>query len=323
MLSWRLDDNGRPTEILYRIQDEPEGSILDGKADAKQHYEYRYWDTTQWIAYEENHKETTQVGTGVNQLGIVPVVALYHKKKSHFQGVSMLCESSRFQQLLTNWISDLDATMVQQSFAQACLRSENPPSQVAVGATKVIHLHPSRGTGDGAVGEADFFYRAPDSAPLKAMWDSFFEVLDLANGAMDLTPSMESDKAHPESGISKAWRWHALSKRLASMAIHEQEAARGMFDLAAKWMGKPAFEGEITYGTEFSMGSLEQDIQTLLSLQAAGLPQTAQTEMKSRAVKKALPNLAPDKSNLIEQEMAKMSATIDRRVLTDSMNNVG
>ena len=325
MLNWRLDPNGKPVEILFRVQIEAPGSILDGADAQSPQYEYRYWDRTQWIVFRQAGESSYEVADqGNHDLGEVPVVPLYHKKVSAFSGESLLKESARYSQLLSNWLSDLDQTTTQQSFSQACLTSEDTPSQVAVGSARVLHLKPSRrGDNGDVIGEERFSYVSPDAAPLATMWSSFFQVLDLANASMSLSPDAETDKSHPESGISRAWRWHAMERRLTEMVGNEQSAVNELFELAARWMGEPEFAGSIVYGTRFDLSSLDQDIQAMLALQKIGLPASAQTELKSRIVKKVLPNMAPEKQIQIDQEIQSMQTAANTRMDRDMMDSIG
>lgn len=326
MLSWRLDSNGAPTEILFRVKTEVPGSILEATDAKEEVYEYRYWDRSQWVVYKEVGEDVVQVDQGVNPIGVIPVAVLYHKRIKPFLGESLVKESARYGLLLTNWLSDLDATMTMQSFSQACLRSKDAPTQVGIGSAKVLHLSPETREGDQTYGAEDFFYRSPDSGPLSTMWDSFFRLVDLANESMSLQPEATTDKSHPESGISRAWRWHATTKRLVMMATNEQETARSLFYYAARWKGMDAFNGQIVYGTHFDLSALEQDIQNMLAIQTMGIPASAQNEMKSRIVKKALPNLDPVKADQIDQDMAKMDTVnklLDRRITTDTMDDAG
>ena len=330
MLSWRLDRNGKPTEILFRLKVEEPGSILDGagRNDDEDNFEYRYWSRSEWRVYSsKGGKELVIADQGPNPIGEIPIAVLYHQKVRPFLGQSLLKESAKYQQLLTNWLSDLDQTMVQQSFSQACLRSDHELSQLAIGATKVIQLHPSKKNDAGdVVGEADFFYRAPEAAPIATMWDSFFRLIDMSNSSMSLTPDATVDKSHPESGISRAWRWHSTEKLLITMATHEQECARNLFYFAARWKGQKEFNGQIVYGTHFDLSALEDDISNMLSLQTVGMPAEVQNEMKARLAKKALPNMSPSKQAEIDAAMPRMSSMstqVNSRLGQDVLNNAG
>lgn len=305
MLSWRLDSNGKPIEILFRVLLEAPGSILDGE-EKEQQYEYRFWNREQWIVYREQGKDVVIADQGPNPLGEVPVAVLYHKRIRPFMGQSLLKESAKFSQILSNWLSDLDNTMEMQSFAQAWLRSESKPSEVGLGSDRVLHLAPERKSADTTTGQEEFGYASPDPAPLQVMWDSFFRVLDMANSSMSLKPEATTDKANPESGISRAWRWHATEKKLVQMALNEQETARYLFYYAGRWKGQDTFTGSIIYGTDYDLTSLSDDIESMLALQAAGLPPTAQAELKKRAIRKALPNIDPRVQAVIDRELASM-----------------
>ena len=323
MLSWRLDTNGRPIEILFRIAVEQQDSILSAVGQKDQQYEYRFWSKEQWIVYKQVGEDIQQFDQGVNPLGEIPLSVLYHKKTCAFLGESLIKESSKYTQLLTNWLSDLDGIVTMQSFSQACLRSVDVPSHVGVGAAKVIHLSPDRKEGDITYGAEDFFYRSPDSSPIDSLWNAFFRMVSLANDSMALSPEATVDKGHPESGISRAWRWHSTEKRLVSMAVHEQETVRSLMYFAARWKGQDAFSGSVVYGTRFDMSSLGSDIEAMLSLQTIGLPATANTELKARVVKKALPNMDPAKQTQIDAELAAMHTAVDSRLNSDLLANVG
>lgn len=94
------------------------------------------------------------------------------------------------------------------------------------------------------------------------------------------------------------------------MAGNEQSAVRQALDFVAQWRGEKAFPGSVQYGLEFDLSSLEDSVTNLLSLQTAGLPPTAQAELKKRALKKALPNLDSKTAALIDQEMARMTMAV-------------
>lgn len=308
MLNWRLDESGRPTQILFRVAIEPPGHILDGSDHSEQSYEYRYWDAQKWVVFRQKGEDVVIAGEGPHPIGEIPISVLYHKRLKPFLGESLLKESAKFNQLLTNWLSDLDMTMTQQSFSQACLRSEQKPLQAGVGATRVLHLQPGRKEGDVTYEGEDFFFRAPDAGPLQGMWDSFFRIVDLANSSMSLKPEATTDKSQAESGISRAWKWHSTEKRLITMSMNEQEAVRSMFDHAAAWKGKSEFTGTIQYSTSFDLSALEDDITNMIALQAAGLPTSAQTELKRRVIRKALPNMGPARQAEINTELDQIGS---------------
>ncbi len=308
MLSWRLDANGSPLEILFRIRMDCPGSLLDAPESSEEVYEYRLWTRNEWFVYQAKGDSVEMVDQGINRPGIIPLSVLYHRMERPFVGESLLKNSAKYSQLLSNWLSDLDSTMTMQSHSQACIRSEVAPAEIGVGAASVLHLRPEVKEGDQSKGEEDFFYRAPDSAPLDSMWAAFFKVVSMANQAMGLSPEAESDSAQPESGISRAWRWHSMEKKLVTMAVNEQEAARSVLQHAAMWRGEREFPGSIVYGTQFDMQGTEDKVAQMLSLQAAGIPPTARRELMRQCLKGVLPNLDPKVQAIIDQELDRMAS---------------
>ncbi len=305
LLNWRLDPSGQPLEILFRIARDVPGSMLDCNGETA--WEYRYWSASEWRVYSQVGDKIELIDSGANSINAVPIVPVYHRMVAAFRGDSLLKQSARYTQLLTGWLSDLDRTLEMQSFSQACLRSADEPSKVGVGASQVLHLHPEQKSSDEITGAEDYFFRSPDSAPIATFLDAFFRVIDLANESMSFSPEATTDKSHPESGVSRAWRWHAAEKRLVQMATNEQSAARAIFGLAANWKGQQEFSGNITYSTSFDLSAVEDDITNMITLQAAGLPPTARTELMRAALRKALPNTRSDVQKQIDAELEHMA----------------
>ena len=306
LLNWRLDAQGKVIECLFRIHRDVPGTLLDTPT-GEQVYEYRYWNQSIWIAMMEDKGDVTIIDQGPNPLGEIPLVPVYHRRKRALQGESLLKQSGKYGQLLTNMLSNLDATLVQQSFSQACLTSSETPSKVGVGANVVLHLHPEHTEGDTKTGAEKYEFVSPDPAPIAMLLQAFSTILDLANESMSLRPEGTVSKGSPESGISRAWRWHSAEQRLKTMSNNEQTAVRNVMDLVALWMGDKEFPGSIAYGQTFDLTSLEDSVSNMVLLQSAGLPPTARMELMRNAISKSLPNLPTDIQDTISKELEAMA----------------
>ncbi len=313
MLMWRLDGNGLPLEIAFQVKLSSRASLLDSD-EQTDIIQLRYWSRTEWRVYEKAGGEVKLIDQGPNPIGAVPVSVLYHRKLKPFIGESLIKQASRFQALLTNWLSAMDSTMQLQSFSQACLRSESKPSEVGVGSNVVLHLKPA--SKDDGSGEEDFFYRSPDAAPIATMWDSFARLVVLANKSMNLAPEAIDGATKAESGISKAWKWYETTKRLDQMVTHEQSCVDMMMYHAALWKGDSSFPGSIRYSNRFNLNDLAEDIAIALQLETLGLPPTARKYVLQQCIAKALPALPDDVETQIQREID------ERMTAAAAVNNI-
>lgn len=305
MLNWRLDAAGRPIEILFRVKADPKGSLLDAGQGEKTSYEYRYWNLTEWRVYEIQNDQVVMQDSGTHALGEIPIVVLYHKRVRPFRGDSLLKDSAKIAQLLSNWLSGLDEAMECQMFAVPVWKSRKPPSEAGIGTATLLHLNPDE--------EEDFSYVAPETAPFESGWSAFYRMIQLANKFMGIAPksiSAEGSANDPQSGVSKEWDFVETEKVLSRMAANEQEAAEQIFYFAGKWSGKE-WKGSIQYATKYDLATAADDIADLISLQSAGLPATARQELMRRIIAKKMPSLPDDKVKKINSEVDGLGEYVD------------
>lgn len=299
VLNWKLDGASRIVEILYRVPKPDGGSILggggtgqgaSGKGD-EDGYQYRYWNQEEWRLLTWQDGEMQTVESKRHNCGQVPVVPLYHKRRGPLRGRSLLVNAAKFCQLLTNWLSGLDNTMYQQMFAIPVLHSKNKPSAVGVGESWILHLNP----GDSAVGEGreSFGFATPDTAPFEACWTSFFRVLQMANKQMGLgnASAILDSQPNQQSGVAKQWDFREAEEVMRRMALNEQEAVTRALYLASLWRGVKDPQVSAQYATSFDVATLRQDLEDVVAMQTAGIPDSALQAMKRRIIKKALPTI--------------------------------
>jgi hypothetical protein len=298
LLNWRLDPLGQPLEILFRVQLEVAGSLLDSTENPHVTEELRYWSRSTWATYRKGADgKWAQANAGENKLGVVPIIPLYHKRLRPFEGESLIKDAARIQQLLTNWVSDFDQAIEKQMFAVPVLKSTKEPKEVGVGVSVCLHLNPED--------KEEFSYVTPNTAPFEAGWDAFYRLVQLANKHMGLkaSPIMTQD-TKSESGVSKAWDFYEADKIMGQMALYEQETVKSALTFAALWQGTE-FNGSVQYGTKYDLSTVTDDIEDLLSLQTAGCPPTVCREVLRRIIAKKLPSLPGDVQKTIDAELKK------------------
>jgi hypothetical protein len=297
LYNWRLDSTGQPTEILYRTELEVPGSILEATKSAKEETQYRFWSKTEWRIYRKDNSRFIQIDGGVNTLGRVPVVVLYHKRAKPFMGISLIKDAAKIQQLLCNWASGFDEALEKQLFAQPVLTSKSEPSEVGVGISTVLHLNPEE--------NEKFEYVCPQTAPFESGWDAFYRMAALANKHMGIkaSPIMNKESTgSAQSGVSKAWDFYEADKIMCQMALHEQEAVKQILDLVAAWKSGE-YRGNVQYSTKYDLATVADDIADLLSLQMADAPVTGRREVMRRILSKKLPSLPLAVQKQIDKEL--------------------
>lgn len=300
MLNWRIGSDGLPDEILYQTSLEVPGSVLNASGEDAEEVQLRYWNRKEWRVYRKVKDEYVMLSNGVNSLGVIPVVPLYHKRLRAFQGESLLKDAARIMQLMTNWVSGLDEAMEAQMFAVPVIKSRKTPDEIGVGISVALHLNPED--------NEDFKYVAPDTAPFESGWDAFYRMLQLALRHMGIKPSpISNDTLDQQSGVAKAWDWYEAEKVLAAMALHEQEAVKMIFDYAGRWSGKQ-WSGQVQYPGKFDLSTLSQDVSSLLQLQTAGATPTIRRELMRRIAQKALPSVSDEIRGVIERELESYPA---------------
>lgn len=310
--NWRTDQHGRLTEIVFTVTPAPSTSLLESEQQPVT--EYRYWSTSEWRVYRRTGNDQALVDQGSNQTGVIPVAVLYHKFVAPMLGDSLLKTSANLMVQLTRWLSDLDKIQTMQSHNQAWLRSEKTPTEVKFGSSTCLHLAPSKKDGDIVYGQEEAGYLAPDPAPLELSWNSFQKVHAMALKAMSLPEEVSrqgSSKGTPESGVAKAYSWRQTEKLLKTMSTNEMECVKNVLYFASLWMGISDAEIDVRYPSTFDLASLQDSIDQMLSLMAAGVPVVARRELMRSALAKALPDLPPDRQTEISDALDQMVAVAD------------
>lgn len=304
LLNWRLDKFGRCIEALFEVETEVPGSLLQESDRQECGKEYRYWNQSEWRVYQQQGEAIIQADEGTHQLGFVPIVPLYHKKKENFLGDSLVKDAAKIGQLVTNWVSSFDESLENQMFAILTVTTNDTLAEVGVGISTIFKLKPK----DGDQGEEKLEFVAPPTDAFDASWNAFYRMVELANKHMGMAPSAVGESPSPQSGVSKAWDFFEADKIMSEMATNEQEAAKCVLDFAAKWLNGPQaeFDGSVQYATQYDMTTLADDIQNALSLQVAGAPIAMRKELMRRLKAKALPSLPRSVSDEIDSQIEQM-----------------
>lgn len=296
LFNWRFDDFGRISEVLFRLDCEPSGSLLEAPGGKVE--ELRYWSPAEWRAFRKTDGAWMETRQGRNPLGRVPMVPLYHKRKEPYLGESLMKDAAKIQQLLTNWVSGFDEALLNQMFAQLVIKTRKELEEIGVGTSVVIRLNPEDGE--------ELSYVSPDAAPFEAGWSAYRQMENrlLARMGMKAGAVKEDGNDAPagESGVAKAYDFFEAYKIMGQMALQEQEAVKQVLELAEKWRGASG-EVEVAYSTKYDLSTPSEDVQNLVALQAAGAPAALRRELLRNLTSKMLPSLSDQARREIDQEL--------------------
>jgi hypothetical protein len=295
MLNWRFGPDGKLIEAVYQMQPMEAGGVLeDAQPETQTSTEYLYWSTSEWKRLKKTGEKIEEIDGGANPLGAVPITAVYHKRIHAWFGESMLKDAAHMQHTAVNWLSDMLQNLRMTMFAQPVLKTNRTLDQVAIGSAALLVL-------DGE-GKEDFAYVTPDAQPFAEAWNAFYRFCDLARAAMGFTSASADKQPAVESGVSKAWDFFEAEKIMARMAENEQEAVKSILDFAGRWTGQP-YTGNVQYATTYDLSTPSDDMETLLTMQAAQVPTEAQKEIMRRALSKLLPSMAPETQRAIAAQI--------------------
>lgn len=300
VLNWRLDQFGRPLEVLYRCEAPSGGSLLDENGAACKE-QLRYWTPQEWRVFEKlDGKEWLQVSEGVNQLGEIPIVPLYHLRIAAFKGESLLKDAAKYAQLLSNWISSFDENLEASMFPVPVFKSTKSPADAGVGAATIMHLNPEE--------QEEFLYVSPDTGPFEAGWKAFALMTALAYRHMGINAkslTMAGAANDPQSGVSKEWDFAETEKVLASMAGAEEDAVKQILYFVGRYL-KSEWKGVVQYARKFDLSSAKELVENLILLQTAGAPISARQQILIRAVQRVLTSLDEKKLEQIVEDILAM-----------------
>ncbi len=312
MRNWRCSPiTGELLEVTFEVFPEISSKIQEsGQSKSRRFF---YWSQNEWqewmVEAGDKEEKVALLGQGVNQIGKVPVVALFNKRvnrRGPLAGESLVKNTARTAVLLSNWLSSVDESAENQMFAQLVVEASEAPSEIGVGATQCVHLRPDR--------NEKIYYVAPDTAPFEAVWTAFFRMWAMANVLMGCEAPNISDTPENKSGISKQWDYIKADKIMLRLAQNEQEAVKQILEIAGLWMdttGKKKFAGQVRYPTEFDTQTVQDALSGIIQAQAAGMPPAVLRELKKKYVAKALPSADEEVKMEIDKQLESDIAAND------------
>jgi hypothetical protein len=128
----------------------------------------------------------------------------------------------------------------------------------------------------------------------------------------------ESDPATQQSGVAKAWDFNQTNSALNLKANNLNDAEIKIWQQFALWEGKE-FDGSIQYPQEFSIQSVNQDLDEAEKMLRISLGTEVDNAVKEAIIKKKFPRMPEEKIEQMVDSMKAKSVEVKSNRLSERM----
>jgi hypothetical protein len=299
VINWSLDKFGSPHWILLREDIETNSDFNNFDAKKQGDFVYKLWTRNEWYVYDREFK---LISNGLHGIGRVPIVCVYSKRSKMYQaflGVSDLADISFLARDIYNSCSELRQILRDQTFAFLAVQgSSDEYNELTIGVSKAI-LYPENRNAPQYVSppsdNAATYFNHIDRQVRK-----IFQLAKLEGGS-----AQQDQEVTPQSGVSKAWDFNETNSSLANKAANMEDGEYKIWDVFSAWEGKE-FDGSIQYPREFSVQSLNDDLDEAAKEFKLQLGETFDLEVKKAIQKKKFPRAT-------DEELEKMATEAEAK----------
>ena len=298
VINWALDEFGSPYWVLIREFLDLNIDPLAFNKNRCEGVQYRLLTRQEWILYDADYNE---ISRGAHALGIVPITCVFDKqskKVRNFLGISSIADIAFIARDVYNSCSELKQILRDQTFAFLALQGNSTDyDELSVGTSKGL-LYP--------VGSAAPLYVSPPAANS----ETYFKHIDRQVAKMFQLAKLEGgsvqapeQSAVQQSGVSKAWDFNQTNSALSKKAGNLEDGEMKLWGMFARWIDKK-FDGSIEYPHEFSIQSLNADIDEAEKMARLSLGAEFDKEIKTAIMKKKFPRMNDEDMKSMVDDMA-------------------
>lgn len=297
LLNWALDEFGQPYWVLLVEAVDSTIDPLIYNKDKTRTCQYKLWTRTSWHKFDQ---EFNLVSEGVHGLKRVPITAFYNKKsrkQKGFLGISEIQDISFISREIYNSLSELKQILRDQTFAFLAVQGKTTDyDETVLGITKGM-IYPEGANVPQYVSpppaNAEVYFKHIDRNVQK-----IFQIAKLEGGSGE----GGGDEAVQKSGIAKAWDFNQTNSALNLKANNMNDAEVKIWETFARWEGKE-FDGSIEYPQEFSIQSVNQDLDEAEKMMKLTLGTEVDNAVKEAIIKKKFPRMPEDKIEKMVESM--------------------
>lgn len=285
IINWSLDEFGAPYWVLVRDFSDINSDPFAYDKDKIEAVRYRLWTRQEWILYNDEYQE---INRGTHNLGVVPITAIYDKQSKKirsFLGVSAIADIAFISRDIYNSCSELKQILRDQTFAFLAIQGNaSEYDELSVGTSKGLLYPPDRNAPQ---------YISPPSANAETYFkhidrqvSKIFQLAKLEGGSVQAP----EQSAVQQSGVSKAWDFNQTNSTLSKKAGNLEDGETKLWQVYAKWLDKE-FDGSIVYPHEFSVSSLNEDLDEAEKAMRLNMGAEFNKEVKGAIIQKKFPRM--------------------------------
>ena len=297
VLNWALDQFGQPYWVIVRESLDSSLDPLHYDKNKTTYCQYKLWTRDGWFTYDQDYN---LIAEGIHGLGRVPITCFYNKKsrkQKAFLGISEIQDIAFISRDVYNACSELKQILRDQTFAFLAVQGKSTDyDETVIGTTKGL-IYPETMNVPQYVSppssNAEVYFSYIDRQVKK-----MFQMAKLEGGS----GGEESDPATQQSGVAKAWDFNQTNSALNLKANNLNDAEYKIWQQFALWEGKE-FDGSIEYPQEFSIQSVNQDLDEAEKMMKLALGTEVDNAVKEAIIKKKFPRMPDDKIDEMVESM--------------------
>ena len=282
---------------------------------------YRLWTERDWVLIgkvrtADGGEDYRVVADGKNPIGRVPFVPFRYGSGSGFASPGLLGDIAHLDRAIFNAASLKDEVLYTVTFPQLGIpytgdlyeAAENGGFQLTPEGQGVLTMGLHSVIPFAAEAGAPVFV-APPNGPADTLSASIDKVSRqlLAMALLDGEVGLDGE-ARAASGVSKAYTFEKLNRRLAVIADRLEAGFRAVLELVGAWLNRPADElpdGCLwDFPDAFEVRSLAQDVEEFAALMSVNIPSpTAKASMWLEILRKAMPKVDTETWSAVEAEV--------------------
>jgi len=299
---WSTDGNGNYNWILIESTYYRDS---DPTVEREEEVHYKLITRDSWRIEDEDGElvqfEDGRRAEGTNELGIVPIISLYHDNSKNSKiGKSLLKDIVYINRSILNWCSCIDEQIERQTFSQLVIpddgtlaeESESGDPLHRVGTSSIWTFPSDAGHPPN--------YISPNTENIRVIWslviDHIKEIFRLANliGSSD-------DMYVSRSGRAAQMGFLGVNSALSATSKKYEKAENEITKLALKILGKDDTSSydRVKYPTSFDIASLSEEIDAFFKLMSKNFSKRLNKTVAKDLSRRATP-LAP---NSVRQEI--------------------
>lgn len=299
VLNWALDEFGSPYWVIVAETLDANIDPFTYNKDRQQVMQYRLWTRQEWILYDFDYNE---IGRGVHGLGAVPITCVFDKqskKVRNFLGISTIADIAFIARDVYNSCSELKQILRDQTFAFLAIQGNaSEYDELSVGTSKAL-LYPM----DRAMPQ----YISPPPANAEVYFkhidrqiSKIFQLAKLEGGSVQAP----DQSAVMQSGVAKAWDFNQTNSALSKKAGNLEDGETKLWNMFSMWATEKPFDGYIEYPHEFSIKSLNDDLDEAEKIMKLNMGQVFNQEIKKAIIEKKFPRMGEEEKQKMIDDMA-------------------